>query len=102
MMVTKLDREALARSMEIAMRNPKLAAQLDDQLKERPWLEVAEFASYCCQVDSLICSHTNRRLAVLLAMTRTRRTSCAVSSMPDCLAMSQTPLPRCDDDDVEE
>ena len=53
MMVTKLDREALARSMEIAMRNPKLAAQLDDQLKERPWLEVAEFASYCCQVDSL-------------------------------------------------
>jgi hypothetical protein len=53
MMVTKIDRDALARSMEIAMRNRKLAAQLDDQLKDRPWLEVAEFSAYCCQVENL-------------------------------------------------
>jgi hypothetical protein len=39
--------------MEIAMRDRKLARQLDEQLKDRPWLEVAEFASYCLQCDNL-------------------------------------------------
>jgi hypothetical protein len=49
----KIDRDALARAMEMARKDRKLAAQLDEQLKDRPWHEVAKFASYCCQCDNL-------------------------------------------------
>ena len=52
-MLTQIDRNALARSMEMARRDPKSAEQLDRMLKDRPWLKVAELAAYCCQRENL-------------------------------------------------
>ena len=49
----QIDRDALTRAMAMARKDRKLAAQLDEQLKERSWHEVAEFAAYCCQYDNL-------------------------------------------------
>jgi hypothetical protein len=49
----KIDREALTRAMAMARKDRRLARQLDAQLKERPWHEVAVFAAYCLQCDNL-------------------------------------------------
>jgi hypothetical protein len=49
MLLTKIDRDALARCMEIAEKDRKLATRL----KGRPWLEAAETACYSLQCDNL-------------------------------------------------
>jgi hypothetical protein len=49
----KIDHDALARAMTMAQKDRKLAAQLDKQLQDRPWHEVAEFAAYCLQCENL-------------------------------------------------
>jgi hypothetical protein len=48
-----VDRDALERCMEIANRDPLRAEQLASALKDEPWREVAEFAAYGCQMESL-------------------------------------------------
>ena len=49
-----VDRVALERAMEIAKRDPSRAEQLDGILQQGdPWIEVAEFASYHCQIHAL-------------------------------------------------
>ena len=48
-----VDREALERCMEIARRDPSRAEQLDSKLQDEEWAEVASFAAYGCQMDSL-------------------------------------------------
>jgi hypothetical protein len=49
-----VDREALERAMAIAMqRDPLSAEHLASKLKDEPWREVAEFAAYSCQIESL-------------------------------------------------
>ena len=48
-----VDRDALQRAMEIAKRDPQRAKQLESKLRDEPWSDVAEFASYACQVDAL-------------------------------------------------
>jgi hypothetical protein len=56
MMMTELsqrDFEALELAMTKARQDARRAAQLDGMLAERPWLEVAQFAAYCCQTDAL-------------------------------------------------
>ena len=46
------DRDALERCMEIAKRDR--AEQLNGKLQQGdPWIEVAEFACYSCQIDAL-------------------------------------------------
>ena len=42
-MLNDIDADALARAMDRARRDPRLAAQLDEMLKARPWQEVAKF-----------------------------------------------------------
>ena len=57
--MTKNDKAALDLAMKIAAKDPSRAAQLKDFLDgdefnpPRPWREVAQFAAYCCQMDSL-------------------------------------------------
>lgn len=51
--VNAVDRDALERAMQIAQRDPLRAAQLQSKLKDEPWIEVAEFASYSCQIHAL-------------------------------------------------
>lgn len=66
--MTKKDRAALELAMEYARRDPGRAEQLDSKLKglryedprigkwimrPEPWAEVAEFAAYCAQSDTL-------------------------------------------------
>ena len=48
-----LDRNALERAMEIAMRDPARAWQLRSKLADESWFDVAEFATYCVQCDAL-------------------------------------------------
>ena len=49
-----VDREALERAMEITKRDPLRAEQLEGKLLQGdPWTEVAEFASYSCQIHTL-------------------------------------------------
>ena len=47
------DRAALKQAMEIAQRDPLRAEQLQAKLKDEPWEEVAEFAAFSVQIDSL-------------------------------------------------
>jgi hypothetical protein len=46
-----VDLDALQRAMAMAMEDR--ADQLTSMLQERPWAEVAEFASYHCQMKTL-------------------------------------------------
>ena len=39
--------------MEIASRDPATAQQIKSMLEGRPWVEVAQFASYHCQIKAL-------------------------------------------------
>lgn len=50
-----VDRDALERAMQLcAQRDPSRAEQLDGKLRQGdPWVEVAEFASYSCQIHAL-------------------------------------------------
>ena len=48
-----VDRDALERAMQIAQRDPLRAEHLASKLEDEPWIEVAEFAAYCCQIESL-------------------------------------------------
>ena len=49
----EVDIDALTRAMAKAREDLDRAKQLDAMLKQRPWAEVARFASYCCQCDAL-------------------------------------------------
>jgi hypothetical protein len=50
----KIDREALTRALALTRaESPGRARQIDLMLKDRPWLQVAQFASYCCQCENL-------------------------------------------------
>jgi hypothetical protein len=51
--LTPIDIEALHRAMELARKEPVRARQLDDMLRDRPWQEVARFASYSLQHQAL-------------------------------------------------
>ena len=48
-----VDREALERAMQIAQRDPLRSEQLQKKLEDDEWREVAEFASYHCQIHAL-------------------------------------------------
>jgi hypothetical protein len=48
-----VDRDALVRAMEIAARDPLRDEQLKSMLEDRDWRDVAEFAAYCVQGESL-------------------------------------------------
>ena len=49
-----VDRDALTRAMEICAKRDRLFAEhLESKLKDEPWREVAEFAAYSCQIESL-------------------------------------------------
>ena len=48
-----VDRDALERCMKIAQRDPLRTEHLRSKLEDEPWIEVAEFASYSCQIESL-------------------------------------------------
>ena len=49
-----VDRDALTRAMQIAIRrDPGRAQQLQSKLQDEPWREVAEFAAYGCQMHAL-------------------------------------------------
>jgi hypothetical protein len=52
-MANKVDEEALERSLEIALRDPSRAGQLQSKLEDEPRREVLEFASYGCQLRAL-------------------------------------------------
>jgi hypothetical protein len=51
--MNKRDRAALKLAMTMARKDPAKARQLDDKLKDEPWEDVAEFASYSMQCRSL-------------------------------------------------
>jgi hypothetical protein len=51
--MTRNDRAALKLAMEIAQRDPKTARQLRSKLKDESWEDVARFAAYHCQNESL-------------------------------------------------
>jgi hypothetical protein len=47
------DIDALSLAMEIMKREPGRKEQLESKLEDEPWIEVAEFASYHCQMNAL-------------------------------------------------
>jgi len=53
--LSQVDREALERAVEMKRTKASLAErkQIAHMLAEQPWLEVAKFAAYCCQCDSI-------------------------------------------------
>jgi hypothetical protein len=52
--LSRVDREALTRAIVVARsESPDRAEQIDEKLKEDPWLEVAEFAAYVAQNNTL-------------------------------------------------
>jgi hypothetical protein len=51
--LSAVDRDALTRSMEICMRDRERREQLLSMLEERRWFEVASFASYVAQGDTM-------------------------------------------------
>jgi hypothetical protein len=51
--LSEVDKAALELAMKIARQEPGRAEQLDAKLKTESWFNVATFASYCCQTDSL-------------------------------------------------
>jgi hypothetical protein len=54
MLLTKNDRDALQLAIKHCRAHDKASrAQINDMLKDRPWIEVAEFASFSAQTDSL-------------------------------------------------
>ena len=49
-----VDREALRRAMRMAKASdPARKEQLESKLQDEPWEEVALFAAYCCQCNTL-------------------------------------------------
>ena len=56
---SETDMDALRRAMEIAMREPGRKEQLESKVngyrgvEPEPWTEVAEFAAFCVQSDTL-------------------------------------------------
>jgi len=56
---SETDMDALRRAMEIAMRDPSRKEQLESKVNSyrgvepEPWTEVAEFAAFCVQSDTL-------------------------------------------------
>jgi hypothetical protein len=54
-LIEPVDQDALARAIETlrASKTPAVRAQIEDKLASEPWIEAAEFASYCCQCDAL-------------------------------------------------
>src|SRR5262245_3905740 len=51
--MTNVDHAALHRAMKIASQDPATAEQLQSKLQDEPWHEVAAFAAYGCQQQSL-------------------------------------------------
>jgi hypothetical protein len=51
--IDAIDQDALQRAMERVRRDPERSEQLDAKLKDEPWHEVATFAAYCCQCQTL-------------------------------------------------
>jgi hypothetical protein len=52
--LTETDFEAMERAIELyRRRDPASREQIDGMLKDRPWREAAELASYGCQCDRL-------------------------------------------------
>jgi hypothetical protein len=50
----RVDREALTRALKkVRAQDPQRAQQIDAKLKDEPWEQVARFAAYSCQCDSL-------------------------------------------------
>jgi hypothetical protein len=50
----QVDHDALQRAMAMVRdESPGRARQIDDMLKDRPWLQVAQFAAYSCQHRTL-------------------------------------------------
>jgi hypothetical protein len=49
----RVDRDALRRALALARAEPEYATQIAAKLKDEPWEQVAEFAAYNCQIDSL-------------------------------------------------
>lgn len=49
----EVDLDALQRAMDLARRDPDRAGQLEEMLKDRPWDDVAKFAAYVVQGQSL-------------------------------------------------
>jgi hypothetical protein len=73
-----VDRDALERAMQIAQRDPLRAEHLASKLEDEPWIEVAEFAAYCCQIESLSLKPCSCRRSTL-TRTPTNRTTPRVS-----------------------
>ncbi len=48
-----VDLDAFRRAMALTMEEPDRAEQLTAMLEERPWIEVAQFASYHRQIEAL-------------------------------------------------
>jgi hypothetical protein len=51
--VTRIDREALQRSLKLLRNEPEYAAQIAEKLKAEGWESAAEFAAYNLQIDNL-------------------------------------------------
>ena len=52
--MNRIDRDALRRALALVRaESPGRAAQIAAKLKDEPREQVAEFASYCCQIDNL-------------------------------------------------
>jgi hypothetical protein len=52
--MNRVDRDALRRALALVRaESPGRAVQIATKLKDEPWEQVAEFASYCCQIDNL-------------------------------------------------
>jgi hypothetical protein len=54
MTLSQVDRDALERALAMARKeSPGRSQQIDDKLVDEPWFDVATFAAYGCQTDSL-------------------------------------------------
>jgi hypothetical protein len=74
--ITRADLDALRRAMEIARQDPDTAEQLDAKLRDETWFDVAKFAAYSVQIDSLgLGCHQLPPCAVSLDEPRTEHTA---------------------------
>jgi hypothetical protein len=51
--MNRVDREALKRALALLRADPEYSAQILSKLAAEPWEDVAEFAAFCAQSDSL-------------------------------------------------
>jgi hypothetical protein len=51
--LSQTDRDALERAIQILRREPERAQRIDEMLKHQKWSEVAAWAAYHCQMESL-------------------------------------------------